>query len=517
MCLDDNSLSSTVLILIVPLIIAIIVVTTVTTVIIAIITTITVVTIVMFTEGIVLIAKVVVIVVKDVVVVVIVRVTCLESIIVIAKVVVTTEDVMVTTPIIVVIRKDILATTIVVIVTTKEVLVVILVITVASEMVVFVCLADEVWALPGAFSLHLMFHYLFDNFAILFGQPHHLLASIPGLSRNSSLYWQTFLSLLVFLVTEYLFISLLDQRFYVDKLQATFRRWEQLFPSSGERAHLTKELVAGCESIEWQVDELDRAIAVAARDPVRFSIDEVELEKRKRWTGSTRNQMGTLRKALQMGLDKSLGQNHSAKISQNGMRRELLRLPDDRAGTKPNRAMTQENDELITSETDRQVLLMNFSPILFKPMYLLTMDWHLALICLLYHDALINVFKLLYLLSREQDEELDELSASVERLGGVGLTIHEELMGQERILEELDQDMDKTSNRLEFVQVSHNDSTGKTRMFFPSPHIFFNNSKGKGNKEPTWSDDKSERIVYYRCNLYVWMCNVQSEVKIEYT
>lgn len=31
---------------------------------------------------------------------------------------------------------------------------------------------------------------------------------------------------------------------------------------------------------------------------------------------------------------------------------------------------------------------------------------------------------------RRQDEELDELSASVERIGGVGLTIHEELLAQ---------------------------------------------------------------------------------------
>lgn len=31
---------------------------------------------------------------------------------------------------------------------------------------------------------------------------------------------------------------------------------------------------------------------------------------------------------------------------------------------------------------------------------------------------------------RRQDEELDELSASVQRIGGLGLTIHEELIGQ---------------------------------------------------------------------------------------
>jgi hypothetical protein len=32
--------------------------------------------------------------------------------------------------------------------------------------------------------------------------------------------------------------------------------------------------------------------------------------------------------------------------------------------------------------------------------------------------------------NRRQDEELDALSASVQRIGGVSLTIHEELVGQ---------------------------------------------------------------------------------------
>ncbi|RWW34596.1 hypothetical protein BHE74_00010905, partial [Ensete ventricosum] len=53
---------------------------------------------------------------------------------------------------------------------------------------------------------------------------------------------------------------------------------------------------------------------------------------------------------------------------------------------------------------------------------------------------------------RKQDEELDELSASVRRIGDVGLTIHDELIGQEKILNELGMEMETTSNRLDFVQ-----------------------------------------------------------------
>ncbi|KAI3960921.1 hypothetical protein MKW98_019122, partial [Papaver atlanticum] len=76
----------------------------------------------------------------------------------------------------------------------------------------------------------------------------------------------------------------------IDKLQSTFHQWETVPSNTGERVHLTKELQTGCESIEWQVDELDKAIAVASRDPSWYGIDEVELEKRRRWTSTARTQ-----------------------------------------------------------------------------------------------------------------------------------------------------------------------------------------------------------------------------------
>ncbi|CAD6234705.1 unnamed protein product [Miscanthus lutarioriparius] len=79
--------------------------------------------------------------------------------------------------------------------------------------------------------------------------------------------------------------------------------------------------------------------------------------------------------------------------------------------SRTNHYSAQDNDDFISSESDRQLLLM-----------------------------------------RQQDEELDELSESVQRIGGVGLTIHEELSGQERILNDLSLETETTSNRLDFVQ-----------------------------------------------------------------
>ncbi|PIA46619.1 hypothetical protein AQUCO_01500274v1 [Aquilegia coerulea] len=195
----------------------------------------------------------------------------------------------------------------------------------------------------------------------------------------------------------------------VDKLQSTFHQWENVSSNIGERVQLTKELLSGCDSIGWQVDELDKAIAVAARDPSWYGINEGELEKRRKWTSTARTQVDTVRKAVEAGK----GQSNAFSTNVNGMRQELMRAPNDHpyGGSRPNYYEAQDNDVFISSESDRQLLLI-----------------------------------------KQQDEELDELSASVQRIGGVGLTIHEELTGQEKIIHELGLDMDTTTNRLDFVQ-----------------------------------------------------------------
>ncbi|KAG6492033.1 hypothetical protein ZIOFF_046980 [Zingiber officinale] len=151
----------------------------------------------------------------------------------------------------------------------------------------------------------------------------------------------------------------------IDKLQSTFKQWEQAPLDIGERVHLTKELLSSCESIEWQVFNIRRTVQAESK--------------------------GSLAPNL------------------NGAHHELMRHPND-YNSKAGRS-DSDTDDFISSESDRQLLLM-----------------------------------------KQQDEELDELSASVQRIGGIGLTIHDELVGQERILDDLSLEMETTSNRLDFVQ-----------------------------------------------------------------
>ncbi|XP_040933962.1 syntaxin-61 [Gossypium hirsutum] len=189
----------------------------------------------------------------------------------------------------------------------------------------------------------------------------------------------------------------------IDKLQSSFHQWERILPDTGEQVHLTKELLANCEIIEWQVDELNKTIDVAAIDPSWYGIDNRELESRRRWTITARTQVGDVKKSVVAR--KENGNSASA------MRRELMKLLISHQSDRSYQYSAEDNDDFIASKLDRQMLLIE-----------------------------------------QQDEELDELSASVERIGGVGLTIHEELLAQEKIIDDLGTEMDSTTNRLDFVQ-----------------------------------------------------------------
>ncbi|KAK1436473.1 hypothetical protein QVD17_02253 [Tagetes erecta] len=185
----------------------------------------------------------------------------------------------------------------------------------------------------------------------------------------------------------------------IDKLQFSFHQWENIPANSEKHLHLKKELLESCGSIEWQVDELEKTISVASRDPARFGITEVELGKRRRWTSIARTQVGNVKKAV-------------GSISiKSGEHRELMRMPRSQQQDTTYNYIAGENDDFISSESDRQTLLI-----------------------------------------KRQDEELDEMSESIQRIGDVGLTIHDELLAQDRIIEELGTEMESTSNRLDFVQ-----------------------------------------------------------------
>lgn len=60
------------------------------------------------------------------------------------------------------------------------------------------------------------------------------------------------------------FYNVIFHLYQIDKLQSSFHQWERISSDPGDRVQLTKELLAACESIEWQVNSqfLDHVVCL---------------------------------------------------------------------------------------------------------------------------------------------------------------------------------------------------------------------------------------------------------------
>ncbi|PPD93909.1 hypothetical protein GOBAR_DD09060 [Gossypium barbadense] len=221
----------------------------------------------------------------------------------------------------------------------------------------------------------------------------------------------------------------------IDKLQSSFHQWERVPGGTGEQVHLTKELLANCESIAWQLGILLGTASMKSSSKIEgdgpamlvFRVASllsgrkkgarcITLKPAEKWMHATSEQRNgcPLRIILfdkVADVKRTVGAGKENDNSASAIRRELMRLPNSQQPDISDHYSAKSNDDFVASESDRQMLLL-----------------------------------------KQQDEELDELSTSVKRIGGVGLTIHEELLAQEKILDELGTEMDSTKNRLDFVQ-----------------------------------------------------------------
>lgn len=197
----------------------------------------------------------------------------------------------------------------------------------------------------------------------------------------------------------------------VSKLTADFSRFERLGASTPERDLLCKGILADTETLEWELEELSRAIGVAERDLARFSVDQKEIESRRRWTAETRQQISSIRGAAQAAQAERVAMQKEAE------RRELLRQHATAAAKAEKGAaaaagvMSKDNESFTSSEDDRQALIM-----------------------------------------RQQDDHLDAMSHSLARIGGMGIAIHEELGAQDSLIGELNDGMERTGGRLGLIQ-----------------------------------------------------------------
>jgi len=149
--------------------------------------------------------------------------------------------------------------------------------------------------------------------------------------------------------------------------------------------------------MEWELDELSRAIAIADGSRGKYKLDDEEIKARKRWVEHARGKVREIVEVL--------------------VRRERAEEAEAREANGDGAKSDQGDGERRGNARD---VNMGDS----------TFDDHQQL------------------LVREQDHDLDDISASISRIGRVGLTIGEELASQSKMLEELDDDVSGVNARL---------------------------------------------------------------------
>lgn len=118
----------------------------------------------------------------------------------------------------------------------------------------------------------------------------------------------------------------------LNELQQRMSRFHGLTATNPERKSIAQYVEQGCDSVRWQLNELDGAIRKAAENPGRFNITSEELNSRKKW--------------LQAALRQIEGMTDTLKTA--------TAAPILGTGSKAVAA----NDNFLKAATDRQQLIM---------------------------------------------------------------------------------------------------------------------------------------------------------------
>lgn len=191
----------------------------------------------------------------------------------------------------------------------------------------------------------------------------------------------------------------------VGEAEKLFARWKKLvedLAKSGDKDELNwtaKELANNLKSIGWDLEDLNDSIAVVEKDPRRFNINDAEVNLRKDFVNQTRKRIESIK-------DELSSKDAKAKVASNA-RSALMSGGASSKYAKLEAAAVEANDDFIEDQGQKQEQIM-----------------------------------------RKQDTQLQEVGATVGVLSTMGRTIADELDDQNRLLDEMESEIETTTERL---------------------------------------------------------------------
>jgi len=217
-------------------------------------------------------------------------------------------------------------------------------------------------------------------------------------------------------------MSLLQDPFYVVKeevqqsvngITALYDRWHELLKTTNtaqndEFKWTTNQLRTGIKSIEWDLQDLEETIGIVESNRQKFKLEQAEVESRKKFISETQYVIKKMKEELNNTQTKGKMDNDQRDALMR-TKPSATRGGDDRFAAL-DEAVRSDNDSFIQNQGQLQ-------------------------------DQII----------RQQDQDLDSLHVVVNTLGEMGHAIGDELSTQQRMLEDLEGGVDRTSGRLEGV------------------------------------------------------------------
>ncbi|EGD72394.1 hypothetical protein PTSG_00414 [Salpingoeca rosetta] len=182
-----------------------------------------------------------------------------------------------------------------------------------------------------------------------------------------------------------------------------YARWQRMFTSrsadDAEFKHTTEQLKTNIKSIEWDLEDLAETVSIAMREPHKFNLSQSELSNRNDFIETSKQKL----KALKDGTSDARIKAKQEK----DQRSDLMGRSKYSRYEKLEREIQAENQGFIDDQQQSQQMVM-----------------------------------------REQDTQLQEVGQTIGVLKNMGIMIGDELDEQNDMLEEMDEEMTSTSDRL---------------------------------------------------------------------
>ena len=182
-----------------------------------------------------------------------------------------------------------------------------------------------------------------------------------------------------------------------------YERWKQMYErrssNDEEFQHTTEQLRTTIKSIEWDLEDLAETVNIAAKEPEKFNLTESELALRRAFIDQSKHSLKVLK-------DGTSDAKLRAK-QEKDEKQELVGRSKYSRYEKLEREMQSENQGFIDGQQQSQQMVM-----------------------------------------REQDTQLQEVGQTIGVLKNMGVMIGDELDEHNDMLEEMDDEMTNTSDRL---------------------------------------------------------------------